>query len=321
MEVMPTSELYLDGESDENLDVFLTEAQNDLFGEIEKEDPIGKLAEFEDVETSDYQTLNFNSKSPSSLEQLSPSSNGSSGSEGRDFVKFRTRRMQTRSQTESKVNSVSTKPIKAYILKPVSKPSQQEEKPYAKKYSSNYYETESNVFHSSMTKAALAAREQRQKKKNYVKTLEETVQSLKEENAALKKSSVQLSKSINELSNEVKYLKSVLANESTLSSLLANLPLVSNSSSLAIPLNSSGRKRKHFKRVETSDDDSEIDVESTPKKASKHDHSYGCLQQQKKKNVGEQSAGICLHLTNNHVSVEFCPTCNSKSNRLASKFE
>ncbi|CAD5118899.1 DgyrCDS7574 [Dimorphilus gyrociliatus] len=284
MEVMPTSELYLDGESDENLDVFLTEAQNDLFGEISKEVPIGKMSAFDETETTEYESLNFKSKSPTSLEQLSPSSNGSSGSEGQDFIKFRTRRMQTRSQTESKINSVSTKPIKAYILKPVSKPSQQEEKPYAKKYSSNYYDTDSNVFHSSMTKAALAAREQRQKKKNYVKTLEETVHNLKEENAALKKSSVQLSKSINELSNEVKYLKSVLANESTLSSLLANLPLVTNSNGLAIPINT-GRKRKHYKRVETSDDDSEIDVESTPKKASKHDHSYGCQQQQKKKNV------------------------------------
>lgn len=71
-----------------------------------------------------------------------------------------------------------------------------------------------------MSRNAINARENRQKKKEYVKNLEESVDMLKSENSELKNECESLKKTVTNLTDEVEYLKGVLANQSTLASIL-----------------------------------------------------------------------------------------------------
>ena len=90
-------------------------------------------------------------------------------------------------------------------------------------------------------KNAEAARLNRQKKKRYVEDLEKTCSSLKTENVVLKTRCHEYQQKCTKLQSEVQYLKSVLINESTLSSLIQNIPQVKG-----VKLSSSfSRKRSH----------------------------------------------------------------------------
>ncbi|XP_067680929.1 probable basic-leucine zipper transcription factor D [Haliotis asinina] len=75
----------------------------------------------------------------------------------------------------------------------------------------------------SMNKNAVAARENRQKRKRYIENIEKEVAQLKEENAALKMKVSCQSDSVEKLNEQVKYLQSVIANQSTISALLQNI--------------------------------------------------------------------------------------------------
>lgn len=74
-----------------------------------------------------------------------------------------------------------------------------------------------------MSKNAIAARETRQRKKQYLGTLESTVKRLRSENVNLKNETKRMKSHISELNEEVCYLKSVLANQSVLAGLLQNI--------------------------------------------------------------------------------------------------
>ncbi|XP_070180375.1 uncharacterized protein, partial [Littorina saxatilis] len=73
------------------------------------------------------------------------------------------------------------------------------------------------------SRQAIAARELRQKKKQYVSGLEASVESLTEENERLKYQNARQEQRISKYKAEVKYLKNVIANESALSALLTNI--------------------------------------------------------------------------------------------------
>ncbi|PVD25445.1 hypothetical protein C0Q70_13101 [Pomacea canaliculata] len=73
------------------------------------------------------------------------------------------------------------------------------------------------------TKNAIAARENRLKKKKYLTELEESVRELRIENSHLKKRDEEKTKTIAKLEKEVQYLKNVLANQSVLSTLLQSI--------------------------------------------------------------------------------------------------
>lgn len=75
----------------------------------------------------------------------------------------------------------------------------------------------------SNSRQAVAARENRQKKKQYLSGLEASVQKFSEENEQLKKQDAEQKQVIAELKEEVMYLKGVIANESALSALLKNI--------------------------------------------------------------------------------------------------
>lgn len=74
-----------------------------------------------------------------------------------------------------------------------------------------------------MSKNAIAARENRQKKKMHLSNLEETVTDLKHENLQLKNKVETMSNTIENLESEVQYLKGIIANQSTISKLLGSI--------------------------------------------------------------------------------------------------
>ncbi|XP_041860147.1 CREB/ATF bZIP transcription factor isoform X2 [Melanotaenia boesemani] len=134
---------------------------------------------------------------------------------------------------------------------------------------------------SHVNKNAIAARRNRLKKKEYVNSLEKSVDVLSTENTALKQENSQLTKRVEELEDETRYLKAVLANESMLAQLLSRLSGVNG-----MKLSSS--------------------LFQGP---SSNEHDYALPRKRVKVEEKETSGGVCLHVDRNHVSVEFCTKC------------
>ena len=209
-----------------------------------------------------------------------------------------------------------------------------------------------------MSKNAVAARENRLRKKQYINDLEQSVQSLTSENKNLKNQVTSMQQTVGDLRTEVKYLRSVLANQSTLSALLKNIPAVPG-----INLTSAVRDKRRSKvgdkrpREDESDEEnidsniqrhetggvfeegidnftrSETHTTSTSMctrgrmgKIPKLDHSYATNnptatqyqkrmqgKSQERKNNDDTGAGVCLHVSGNKVSLEFCPQCSKRA--------
>ena len=121
----------------------------------------------------------------------------------------------------------------------------------------------------------------RKKKKIYVQGLETDVKRLRTENDKLQSENNTLNNRTTALEEEVEYLKNVLANESSLSKLLENIDSVKN-----VRLSSSFRLRKRSAALE---------------------HSYDSEPPLKR----PATAGVCLHVDKDDVSLEFCSHCSS----------
>ncbi|KAH7974486.1 hypothetical protein HPB49_015902 [Dermacentor silvarum] len=146
---------------------------------------------------------------------------------------------------------------------------------------------------SCMSKNAIAARENRIKKKLYVNKLERSVRHLSTENATLKRRSQDMNREIEELSEEVQYLRSVLCNVDEISSLVRSIR--SARPSLATNLkNGYSLKRE---RVEG-------------------DHDYIGTSGKRRPPVDKKAGGVCIHVANGAVSLEFCHRCAGKSKDL-----
>ena len=154
---------------------------------------------------------------------------------------------------------------------------------------------------------AIAARENRQKKKKYVEGLENDVTKLKEENKTLKTRNESMTTMIRKLSDEVKYLRSVLANESTISLLLksvASTPGISLSSSLMQSTGSEANEKENEKQGER-----EYVTRSKKRRSddSLEEPSAG------KRTRSSSPGGVCLHVNNDKVSLELCANCERKA--------
>ncbi len=139
-------------------------------------------------------------------------------------------------------------------------------------------------------KNAEAARQNRIKKKKYVECLEKERSSLKTENVILKTKCHEYQSRCQRLQSEVDYLKNVLANESVLSSLIQNIPNIPG-----VKLTSSFRKR------------------ARPSSSSGNTSEEGGAM---KKMKIVSSAGVCLHVAKNLVSLEFCENCSKQASTL-----
>lgn len=130
-------------------------------------------------------------------------------------------------------------------------------------------------------KNAEAARQNRIKKKKYMEGLEKERASLKRDNVLLKTKCHEYQTKCQRLQSEVDYLRSVLANDSVLASLIQNIPDVPG-----VNLTSSFRKRPS----DDSNSSSSQGVAKRPRVAS--------------------TGGVCLHVAKNVVSLEFCENCS-----------
>ena len=212
-----------------------------------------------------------------------------------------------------------------------------------------------------MSKNAVAARGNRLRKKQYINDLEQSVKSLSSENKNLKNQVTNMQQTVGDLRTEVKYLRSVLANQSTLSALLKNIPAVPG-----INLTTSAVKdnRRHSTKVgdkrprEDESDEENIDsnilrrennngifeegiadnlnrteaqagsmcTRGRMAKIPKLDHSYATnnpvatqyqkrmqAKSQERQNSDDTGAGVCLHVSGNKVSLEFCSQCSRRA--------
>ncbi|XP_078401835.1 CREB/ATF bZIP transcription factor isoform X1 [Cetorhinus maximus] len=130
--------------------------------------------------------------------------------------------------------------------------------------------------------AATAARLNRLKKKEYVTGLELRASGLQAENHELRAENQRLSRRLDELQGEARYLRSVLANQSSLARLLNRLSGLDG-----MKLSSSLCR----------------DTEG-------QDHDYAIPGKRLKSEEEEGTAGgVCLHVDQSHVSIEFCSRC------------
>lgn len=140
-------------------------------------------------------------------------------------------------------------------------------------------------------KNAEAARQNRLKKKKYMEDLERDRSRLKADNVIMKTRCTELQTKNKKLETEVAYLRSVLANQSTLASLIKNIP-----GTPGVNLTSS------FSRKRPSDSS---DVGPTTQ-SSKRPRSNSS-------NSSQMSGGVCLHVSKDNVSLEFCSQCSLKA--------
>lgn len=137
-----------------------------------------------------------------------------------------------------------------------------------------------------MSKNAVLARENRRKKKEYTSNLEKEIDTLKHEKQSLSAGLSRANSTITELHEEIAYLKSVIANDTALATLLKNI----SPSSL--------------KRTQSVSDSSNSVI---PRKVLKRTDHYN------RANVTPIQPGVCLHVTQDSISMEFCNKCNDDS--------
>jgi len=135
-------------------------------------------------------------------------------------------------------------------------------------------------------KNAIQARLNRQKKKAYVESLEESVDNLSKTNAILLQENKRLQSDNSILKEELAYVKNVLSNDSSLAQLMKNIG------------NSQLRLSSSFF-------------------SSKRTASEAGLEEKQPLKVG---SGVCLHVDNNDVSVELCAKCSQMA-QGASRFD
>ena len=142
-----------------------------------------------------------------------------------------------------------------------------------------------------MSKNAILARENRRRKKEYLTSLESELSTLKSDNEDLTTKLSSANKTIDNLNDEIEYLKSVIANETTLGALLQNIPTATGVSLKR------GRQTKPTSQP-------------APEKRRKVDHDYLSLTTAAN---NSSRPGVCLHVADGSVSLEFCSKCNVQS--------
>ena len=151
---------------------------------------------------------------------------------------------------------------------------------------------------------AIMARLNRQRKKRYVSNLESEVSSLRKQNTSLLSENRNLKGEISSCKEELAYLKSVLANQSMLSSVIKAVSCVPGVNiSGVVPSNNTSDK-------DTTDVAETIKMSGVSQKSKKR-RNQNSLQGSAETGHGSSSnAGICLHVSQQNVSIEFCQHCS-----------
>jgi hypothetical protein len=155
-----------------------------------------------------------------------------------------------------------------------------------------------------MTRNAIAARENRERKKAYIEDMEKKLHISEGENRKMRSIITALTKKNEELSDENKYYKGVLANDSKMSQVIKHLAEVSQIELIGTQMIAT--KGNHS--VEVTVDSKTRKSTRIASKAETQTNGY------RLKNDTD-SSGICLHVNNNEVSLEFCAKCSIKQKK------
>lgn len=155
------------------------------------------------------------------------------------------------------------------------------------------------------------AKDQRERKKQYVKELQDTITELKRDKANLQQVTTQLNDKIESLREEVSYLKGVITNQSELATILrsvANTPGISISCSIL--QEDKGNSGKNNKRKCDPAGKEGVNLNDNSKKRKMDKDVTGEM---------EINAGVCVHVQSGKVSLEFCAECSKKANGILSQ--
>jgi len=174
-----------------------------------------------------------------------------------------------------------------------------------------------------VSKNAVLARKNREKKKQYIFGLEESVRDLSAKNKELVRGCTEMRNTVASLRREVSYLRGVIENQSELARLLQHIPAAV--ASCELNMNDECAERK------ADGDDIQSLSPSTPDSlcVSVHMESeaaagYQCLltehdyAQSEMRSVGNDSSrhnkfGVCLHVANEVTSLQLCAACNDNA--------
>lgn len=194
-----------------------------------------------------------------------------------------------------------------------------------------------------MSRNAVMARQNREKKKQYIKSLENKIEDLKHQNMDIDLKFQAKTKQCEALAKEVKYLRNVLANQSCISAVLKSIQLSKEIPFTSSLLNVSDKEnveasKKDVLKRKTSDINDNCDVTSKgvyvratgSQKSSSNELeqplSDYCIPPTPAASPEQLSdAGVCLHVSDNRVSLEVCSTCAENAgaawNRAANRLE
>lgn len=162
--------------------------------------------------------------------------------------------------------------------------------------------TDSYYMDKSMSKNAIAARENREKKKQYIQGLERENAQLKLNEKHLKSDILEKDNTIAALTERVCYLEGVINNKTEIGSLIKSI-----------------RNTPGIKSISTSIGCNSVATRGNARGGSRastsnYDENDAC-QAWKEQIPPKDKNGICLHVVNGNLSLEYCPTCSKSAKK------
>ena len=178
-----------------------------------------------------------------------------------------------------------------------------------------------------MSKNAMLARQNREKKKRYICGLEKTVRDLSVKNKKLVHGCTAMHNTIANLRREVNYLRGVIENQSELARLLKHIPVAGPTQQLQENANLSlfddeSRKKNasvcidHPASLSTLNSSELIHTKLMPTADCQSlltEHDYARSDGQGKRNSSPRQFGVCLHVAKQVTSLQLCASCNENA--------
>lgn len=247
-------------------------AQDDLFGDIDTDD---LMSPTEEVEIGTH-CLEITGE-PEVLNNAPPTTSDDLPGHSRAATRANKRKYEVEYEDDSDAESVSTYTSKSKAGRKPSKGGQK-----------------------CMSRNAIAARENREKKKQYIEHMEKRLKVSEDENKRLKVQMSEIQKNYDKLVKENEYHKGVLANSSTISTLIKEL-----ASTNKIELIGTSFVESSKPSVANTAADSKV----------RKSHRIASTKGDTSPAISGHSSGICLHIHNKKVSLELCAKCSQKQNR------
>lgn len=154
---------------------------------------------------------------------------------------------------------------------------------------------------------AVMAKLNRERKKRYVNNLESEVSTLRNKNASLSEENQNLKVSISKCREELAYLQNVLGNQSMLSSVIKAVSGIRGVNLKGTVNTSTGKNSTEDKSSSRVDKDIPTNGDK-PQKLLKEDTVKGEQYPIPLTSIGN---GVCLHVQQENVSIEFCHHCSA----------